>query len=261
MSLFRILGPVAVGPDPERNEPFASARVRALLTALLLHANGAVSLGRLADYLWLVPPPSAGPNLRNHASALRAALEAASPGLSARLHTRRGGGGAYWLTVRDDELDSHRFIRLAERGERELRAGDHCAAEATLREALRLWRGGAGADVPDTLPLRQRFDDLDQRRLHVRVDLCAARLALGESRGIVHELHALVAALPLSERPVELLIRTLAATGERAAAVAQYHRFRERLGAETGVEPSSQLLGLFLRILRNETEPVTERAG
>ena len=56
---FRILGPLEVRED-ERLVPVAGAKQRALLAALLLHANEVVSADRLIDELWdEAPPPTA----------------------------------------------------------------------------------------------------------------------------------------------------------------------------------------------------------
>jgi DNA-binding SARP family transcriptional activator len=257
MVLFRILGPVCICGTGQAERSFTSVRVRALYAALLLNANVGVPTDQLAEYVWPDPPPSAGPNLRNHASVLRRMLEATHAGLGTRLHNRRGecGSGAYWLVVNDDELDSDSFLRLARKGELALRAGNPHGAAAALSEALRLWRGPAGADLPDTAPLREVLEPLHRRRTAARLTLCQARLDLGDPTAVIDELFSLVHQMPYAEWPVALLMRALCATGEQHAALAEYYGYRERLDHETGSEPSQRLRVLHLSILRNETEP------
>jgi DNA-binding SARP family transcriptional activator len=249
-----MLGPISVGLGENDREPFSTVRVRTLLAALLLQRNEYVSMDRLAESVWPDPPVSADANLRTHASALRAALERASAGLSRRLHTRRGVGGAYRLIVEHGELDVDCFYLLAERGRRELLTGQQEAAARTLTEALGLWRGTAGDDLPDTSRLRLHHDALHERRRAVHEDLLQARIDAGQPQALVHDLRTLVAETPLRERPVELLMRALYLAGDQPAALAEFLRYRDRLGEETGSEPSPQAYALYAYLLRHEPQ-------
>jgi DNA-binding SARP family transcriptional activator len=131
---FRILGPLEVSQEGS-TLGLGAAKQRALLGVLLLHANEAVSSGRLIEELWGEQPPALAAKLvQGHVSALRKAL---GPD---RIITQRPG---YLVRAEEGELDLHEFDRLVgrARGESPARAAE------LLREAQALWRGPALADL------------------------------------------------------------------------------------------------------------------
>src|SRR4051794_3300453 len=100
---FRILGPLEV-VDEGRVLPLGGARQRALLTALLLHANEVVPSDRLLDEVWGDDPPASGVRVvQVYVSELRKVL---GDGV---IHTRAPG---YLLAVDPEALDLSRFERL-----------------------------------------------------------------------------------------------------------------------------------------------------
>jgi DNA-binding SARP family transcriptional activator len=254
---FRLLGPVEVdlGEGPVR---IGLPMVRGLLASLLLCANRFVSLDRLAAGLWQSPPASAHSNLRTYAARLREALRTGSPSAS-RLSSQRAGG--YRITVYRDELDAERFADLAARGRTALGLGEFAAAACALREALSLWYGNAGDDIPDGGPLQPRLAALNEERIAVTEDLIEARLALREQGALVGELRALVAEYPLRERPWAQLIRTLYLAGDPSAALVAFDRIRTMFGQELGIEPSVELRRLQLAILRRDDDVLVGRAA
>jgi DNA-binding SARP family transcriptional activator len=60
---------------------------------------------------------------------------------------------------------------------------------------------------------------------------------------------------PDRESSHQRLMRAEAALGNRAEAVRAYHRCRDLLREELGVDPSSETQALFTRILREPGEP------
>lgn len=257
MIIFRMLGSLHVEGQPAGSALSRQRTVRGVLAALLHHPDQHLGIGRLIEHVWPTPPTSAHANLRTRVTALRRAIEESSPGLGARLITQRGhGGGSYRLSVAADEVDALLFARLTERGHHELLTGDVRAAAATLGAALRLWRGPVGEDLPDTLPLRIRATELNDRRLAAADDHADARLALGDHAGIVSELRSNLAANPLRERTAELLIRALDATGDRGTAVMTYLRFRAHIVDELGLEPSTRLELIYQALLRDQLDPI-----
>src|SRR4051794_13897505 len=143
---FRILGPLEVSSG-ERRLALQGGAQRALLAALLLHANRPVSVERLIDELW---GPDAG---RGAVKRLQVAISRLRRVLAAASVDQRGDdvlateAGGYQLRVAPGALDADRFYRLVAEGRCALEA-DRCQTAAeTLRTALSLWRGPALSDV------------------------------------------------------------------------------------------------------------------
>jgi DNA-binding SARP family transcriptional activator len=256
MIVFRLLGPVGLAHQPEDSALTRLRGVRAVLATLLHHANHHVTVDRLALCVWPDPPSSAPSNLRTQIAILRQALNDSGAGMGARLTTRRGGRGqgAYRLAVAADELDATVFARLADEGH------DHLANERleqavdVLRGALRLWYGPAGEDLPDTPAQRQWAAELTERELAAGEDLAEARLRLRDHAGLVAQLRRQLSANPHRERTAGLLIRALRATGDRTAAIAAYEAFRAQLVDDLDLEPSAQLQGMRIALLKDESK-------
>ena len=113
-----MLGPVELRAGTGNPVPVAGARLRTALILLSLDANRVVSADRLIDGVWgEALPAEAGNALQALISRLRRAgvpIEAGTAG--------------YRLALEPERVDAHRFERLAR-------------DPATVREALRLWRG------------------------------------------------------------------------------------------------------------------------
>jgi isopentenyl diphosphate isomerase/L-lactate dehydrogenase-like FMN-dependent dehydrogenase/DNA-binding SARP family transcriptional activator len=236
---FRILGPVQISDDG-RSLPLGGSKQRALLAILLLHANEVVSVDRLADDLWGDEQPGdvAGA-IQNHISRLRKLLGADV------LATHPGG---YSLEVDLDRVDLHRFEQLTADAE----AADAATRAARLREALKLWRGPALADLafePFARPEAIRLEEARLAALEARFD---ADLELGRHHEIVGELEQLVATHPLRERLRGQLIVALYRAGRQAEALGVYRETRRVLSEELGLEPGPALKELERRILRQD---------
>lgn len=82
----------------------------------------------------------------------------------------------------------------------------------------------------------------------------AARTALGQYGGAVSaaaEAHRL---LPLRESALRALMSASSAAGNRTDALEAFHRARQRMRRDLGVEPSAATHELFLRILREDAD-------
>lgn len=243
---FGTLGPltvsrsgVALGVGP--------AKRRMMLTALLLEANRAVSLDRLADLLWEAPSPaSAVANLRTHAAALRRLLR--DPDGTDRLVSLPG---AYMLVVEPGELDLAEFDELTGRA-REVADADPADAVRLWSEALALWRGGAAEGVPRTSGLEPVLALLDERRTAAFEEYADAVLRLGDHPALVDELRAQVAAHPLRERLSEQLALTLYRCGDVAGAIGVLSDAVAQLRAELGIDPGPSLVALQRAILERD---------
>ena len=82
------------------------------------------------------------------------------------------------------------------------------------------------------------------------------RLAAGATDGLIAELAAMADDDPLRERPRELLMSALVATGRNAEALRVYDDFRRLLAEELGIAPSPALSAKQADVLRGtDTEP------
>lgn len=242
---FGILGSLEVRTAAGEAVAVGGPRPRALLVLLLLDPGRLVSVERLIDGQYGDDPPAGAANaIQAHVSRLRRNLPA---GL-VEFH-----GAGYRLAVEPEDIDAHRFERLARDGRRLLAAGQHEPAARVLREALALWRGPALADVGDAPFAPPQAARLEEARLTAREDLAEAELALPGGTSIA-ELRELVAAHPLRERPRGQLMRALHASGQQAAALAVYDEVRRLLADELGADPAPELASLHLAILRGEEQ-------
>jgi DNA-binding SARP family transcriptional activator len=236
---FRLLGPLEV-VEHGRALELGSARQRAVLAVLLLHANEVVSVDRLVDELWgRTPPATAGKILQVYVSRLRKELG------DGRLLTRSPG---YVLRADRSELDFARFEQLMSQAD----LGDPRGAASKLRQALALSRGPPLADL-EYEPFAQaevvRLGELQWTALERRID---ADLAAGRHAELIGELEALIAEHPLRERPRGQLMLALYRSGRQAEALEAYADARRTLLDELGLEPSEELRQLQAAILAQD---------
>ena len=242
---FRLLGPLEV-VEHDRSLALGGARQRALLAALLLHANEVVSIDRLIDALWAQsPPPTAAKAVQVYVSRLRKEFG------EGRLVTRAPG---YVLRVERSELDLGRFEQLLS----EARGADPATAPQKLRRALALWRGPALSDLayePFLQTEIARLEELRRAALDQRID---ADLAAGRHAELVGELEALIAEHPLREHLRCQLMLALYRSGRQADALAAYREARRQFAEDLGLEPSKELQRLERAIL--DQDPSLEPA-
>jgi DNA-binding SARP family transcriptional activator len=204
---------------------------------LLLDAGRIVTVERLIDGLYGEKPPAGVANaLRSQVSRLWAAL-----GVPVENHL-----AGYRLVAERDDIDVHRFERLAARGR------DTLAAAGLLRDALALWRGPVLADVGDAPFARPQMVRLEELRGVVTEDRIEAGLRLGGYRELVGELRELVAMHPLRERLRAQLMRALYGSGRQSEALEVYEEARGSLAGELGVDPGPELAAAHLAVLRGE---------
>uniref|UniRef100_UPI0038990012 BTAD domain-containing putative transcriptional regulator n=1 Tax=Goodfellowiella coeruleoviolacea TaxID=334858 RepID=UPI0038990012 len=249
---FGILGAVEVRRADGDPVAVGGPRLRALVALLALNAGRVVAVDALVDGLYGERPPAGAAHaLQSQVSRLRRGLRGGA-GTAGVLEFHPAG---YRLAVDPDAVDAHRFARLAEQGRRALAGGDPHQAGALLRQALRLWRGPALADVAAAPFAPAQITRLEQAWLAAAEDRVEAELAVGEHLAVLPELHQLVAEHPLRERLRGQLMRALAAAGRRAEAFAVFEDARQALAEEFGVDPSADLAGVHLALLR--AEPAT----
>jgi DNA-binding SARP family transcriptional activator/ABC-type transport system substrate-binding protein len=251
---FRLLGPVEV-EDDGRPLVLGSAKQRALLAILLLHANEVVSRDRLIDDLWGEQPPASAPHsLEVYVSRLRKTLQ---PDGGERPLLSQAGG--YLLRLEPDQLDVTCFERLLEEGRRALAAGKYERASERLAEALALWRGSALGDLAYEPFARPEVERLEEQRLATLEERIEAELALSRHASLVAELESLSNKHPLRERLHGQLMLALYRSGRQAEALETYKELRQHLRDELGLDPSPALQRLEQAILRQD--PALELAA
>jgi predicted ATPase/DNA-binding SARP family transcriptional activator len=224
---FRLLGPLEVEVGGAVL-PIGGPRQRALLAYLLLHANEAVTRGRLVDALWGEEPPARAQN----------SLQVAVHGLRKLLGAERieTVGDGYRLLVQSGELDLERF--------RELMGSDPAAAPA-------LWRGPAlaGVEAPFARAEADRLEELRLAAVEARIE---SELESGAHELLVPELERLIADHPFRERLRGQLMLALYRAGRQAEALDAYQAARTVLVEELGIEPGPELQELEGQILRQD---------
>ncbi|WP_073480694.1 ATP-binding protein [Streptoalloteichus hindustanus] len=251
---FGILGPVEVRSAEGVALPVGGPRARSLLALLCLAAGRVVTVERLVDGLYGEQPPGDAANaLQAQVSRLRRRLrEGGAPAELVEFHP-----AGYRLAVDPEDVDLHRFTRLAEATRATLTSGDHVRAGALSRQALELWRGPALADVRDAPFAEVEATRLAELRLSTVEDHAAAGLALGEYRALVPTLQAEIAEHPLRERLRAQLMRALHGCGRSADALAVFEDARRTLAEELGADPSPELAEAHLAVLRAEPPAAT----
>ncbi|WP_037666805.1 AfsR/SARP family transcriptional regulator, partial [Streptomyces afghaniensis] len=236
---YRILGTTQALRTDGTVVPVGGARLRALLTVLALRAGRTVPVGLLVEEVWGGDPPADAPG------ALQALVGRLRRALGADAVASDEGG--YRLTAAPDDVDLHRFERLAGEGLRALADGDPDKAAVVLDDALALWHGPALADLPDRAAEAARRDT---RRLDVLRARHSAALALGRAEQSLPELTALCDSHPLDEPLQTLRLRALRDAGRTAEALDAYEDVRRLLADRLGADPGAELRSLHAQLLR-----------
>ena len=242
---FRLLGPLEVDVAG-RPVAIGSLQQRAILVALLLAGDAAVSPDRLADVVWDDrPPASAASTLRGLVWRLRKHLSGVDI---------RGGDGGYRLVARAEAVDVRRFERLITEGRRA--AEQRCleAAAGAFEAGVSLWRGPALGEFAAWPFARSEAARLDEAYVTAVEDLADVELALGRTAAALDHLESVLRRWPLRERAVGQLMIGLYRVGRQADAIAAYQHLRRALIEDLGLEPTPALRELERAILRQSEE-------
>jgi predicted ATPase/DNA-binding SARP family transcriptional activator len=244
-----VLGPLRLVVDG-RPVSVPGAKRRAVLALLALAEGHAVTVDHLVDSLWPEDPPVSGrAAVHSHISRLRGHLGPAA----SRLETL---DGAYRLALDVGALDAAGARRLLEDARAAAQSDPHGAA-ALLRRARSLWRGPALADLRDVPAVTTTAVALERLRWDITDALIRCSIAAGELDGITGLADEVVAAEPLAEPAVRLVVEALAATGRTAAALETARDYRHRLTEETGLDPSPTLGELERAVAGGELAQLT----
>ena len=249
---FRLLGDVEVHVDGHSLD-LGHARQQCVLVSLLVDANRIVSVDQLIDRVWADSPPrQARESLHGYISRLRRVMSGAGVAIN-----RQPGG--YVLTVDPLAVDLHRFAALMTRAKQ---APHHAEAELA-EEALALWHGRPFAHL-DTPWLNALRESLEGQRTAAELDRNDLALRQGRHAAVLAELAASAAHHPLDERLAGQLTLALYRSGRQADALEHYHRLREHLAEELGIDPSPEMQKLYHQILIADPglgPPTTQHRG
>jgi predicted ATPase/DNA-binding SARP family transcriptional activator len=246
-----VLGPLRLVVDGVAVEVRGPKR-RALLALLALAEGRTVTVDHLLDVLWPSDLPESGRQaLHTQVSRLRTHLGPAA----ARLRSHQDG---YRLELGDGELDlaQARALLTTARGGTGL---DPAEVLALLREAHALWRGPVLADLTDLTPISTAVEGYARLHRDVTDALIAGAVAAGQADGTVGLAAASLAADPLREPAVLLLMRALSAAGRAPEALRTGRDYRRRLADETGLDPSPALGELERAVAGGATGPPPPR--
>ncbi|MEN3539632.1 BTAD domain-containing putative transcriptional regulator [Microbispora sp. ZYX-F-249] len=239
---FGVLGPLEVRRDgvAVAVEP---AKWRRLLTLLLCRAGEPVEVPALIEALWNgQPPASARKNLQGYVHRLRHSIA----GQEHIVHSAAG----YAIIVGAGQVDALRFADLVDRGQAAYDRGDLESAGATLRQALKLWRGTPYADASDVAIVMQEVRRLEEAQLRAQELSVCVDLELGRHSALIGELGRLATAHPYRERLRCYWMLALYRSGRQAEALEVFRDTRALLIEELGIEPGPELRALNERILR-----------
>ncbi|MBN1814507.1 MAG: tetratricopeptide repeat protein [Anaerolineae bacterium] len=247
-----LLGAFQASKDGNPITQFETDPARALLAYLALHAGTPFRRDVLADLLWPDQTRSEALHaLRQTLNRLRRAIEGESN--PSYLHATRqtiqfNPDSDYWL-------DTNVFTGLAntvhEHAHRRLEAC--CTCMQQLTEAIDLYRGDllSGFNL-DSLPF-QEWLTMEREHLHRQAMeacylLAACHSQRGEYKQAQHYAHRQLKLEPWREEAHRQLMVSLALSGQRSAALAQYETCRRMLLEELGVKPETETLSLYEQI-------------
>ncbi|MFE0103076.1 BTAD domain-containing putative transcriptional regulator [Streptomyces sp. NPDC059009] len=217
---------------------------RAILTAFLLRPGQSIAVGELAELLWDEPPCSATANIRSHVTGLRRDLDEAAPGLSGRLKTYRGGQSGYGLDVTPDESDLARFTRATRHGRALLLDGRADAAVDTLEEAVALWRGPFGQDLPPTRWFSAHTVGLNNARFDACQDLFTACILAGRTELLGYRIETVIAEEPYRQKLWALLAAVHCIRGDVVGALNAVKRCQQLFAEDLGLDLPPQVAAM-----------------
>jgi DNA-binding SARP family transcriptional activator len=244
-------------------------KLKTLIAVLSLTPNQPVSKSRLIDELWPEgeEPRNAKNSLQGHVARLRRILAERSGRGGARKIIETSDYG-YKLALAPHNIDSWRFYDLVSHAER-IHKADPQGAIGLLTGALELWRGPPLLDTGQGTICRMAYTHLAETKIQVFEALFDAKLRLDLHRTVIAEVEQLHAQYPLRERFCEQLMIALYRSGRQADALDVYHKTRQRLSHDLGLEPGRALRATFQGVLQQDSklfvsercEPVRPRSS
>jgi DNA-binding SARP family transcriptional activator/predicted ATPase len=247
-----LLGAFQVSKDGDPITQFETDPARALLAYLALHAGTPFRRDVLADLLW---PNQARPEamhaLRQTLNRLRRAIENESnpPYLHVTRQTIQFNSDSnYWL---DTDTFTGLVNTIYKHTHRCLEAC--CTCMQQLTQAANLYHDDllSGFNL-DSLPFQEWLtmerEHLHRQAMEALYQLAACHSQRGEHKQTQHYAHRQLKLDPWREEAHRQLMTSLALSGQRSAALAQYEVCRRTLLEELRVEPEAETLSLYEQI-------------
>jgi DNA-binding SARP family transcriptional activator/tetratricopeptide (TPR) repeat protein len=243
---LRLFGPFHATLDGDLITAFRSDKARALLVYLVVEAERPHHRERLAGLLWPEwPERDARGRLRRVLSNLRLAIgdhQATPPFLHVSRQTIQ------FNTASDAWVDVGAFTERLEA------KGDLQQLIDQLEGAVDLYRGDflEGFSIPDSASFEE-WALLNRERFRRLVMVALSRLVRyheqrGNHEGGLRHAWRQVELEPWHEKGHQQVMRLLALSGQRGAALAQYETCRRLLAEELGVEPGEETTRLYEQI-------------
>jgi DNA-binding SARP family transcriptional activator len=239
-----VLGPLRATRGDQVLE-LGPPRQRAVLALLALRGGHLTRQGELIDLLWCdEPPATAATILQNYLSRLRRLLQPV-PDASGRRALLAWDGEGYRLhTGNGCQLDHAAFRQLAAEARSAAARGQHGQACGLYGRALRLWRGDLLDDI-ELLHQHPLVTELAELRAEAVIRFAGSAARAGADDQVLPHLRSLCVQDGLNEQAVGCLMATLAATGQRAAAMAEFEQLEHRLRRELGVRPDPRVIRVY----------------
>jgi DNA-binding SARP family transcriptional activator len=256
-----LMGQFQLTLDGQIVRGFESDKVRALLAYLAVESDRAHTRSALAALLWPhYPEENARANLRRALHQLRQLLgdtTAAEPFL---LITRQ----AVQLRANAPhtvDVAAFRALLGSQQAHDHTRPSDRRACVQLLHQATQLYHGNFLADlvIPDSPPF-EHWRHSQQEQLHIQaldsLSLLAELYAAdGDDAQAQHCARRQLQLEPWRELAHQQLMRALARSGQRAAAIGQFHACQQVLAAELGIAPDATTVALYEQIRSDKLAP------
>ena len=250
---LRLLGSLQVICDGS-SVTFAYDKVAALLAYLAVESGRPHSREALAELLWPDRPSATSRHSLSQAlTALRRAVDLQSS-LTLNRETIQ------FNSDDDYSLDVAEFNRLIDASDRHPHPRQEACAEcaARLEQAASLYLGAflTQFSIGDSAAFEEwalvRRETLHRRGMQALAQLVGYHEAQGDFERAITFARRQLELESWDEAAHRRLMRLLAVSGQRSAALAQYDRCREILTAELGVEPEAETEALYEQIKAGE---------
>ncbi len=247
------LGPFEATLDGKPITAFESNKVRALLAYLAVEARRPHRRESLAGLLWPDwPDQSAMRNLRYALADLRKNI------------ADRDAQPSFLLISRDFiqfNRKSDAWMDVSAFEDQSSAISAQPSAIADLKSAVDLYRGPflEGFSLGDSPPFEERIlqerEQLNRQMLKALSTLVDIYQQRGQYEQALPFIYRQLELEPWQEEAHQQLMRLMALSGQRSAALAQYEKCRRALAIELGVEPGVETVALYERIRDGHWQP------